>query len=133
MLNPLDVMAAHKKVGQADTDTIALPVLVHLDIAHRGMGDATCANFLTKHILIAMSIGSKSGNRPFYDLCGKAWGALKKAAERPDELLRLTTGEYQTLRKMFGAYLRMMPTMSVGLLNMACANADRILSEMEKD
>lgn len=133
VLNPLAVMAAHQKVGQADTDMIALPVLVHLDMAKRGQADANCANFLTKHILIALSLGSKCGNRAFYDLAGKAWDQLAKAAARPDELLRLTTGEYQALRRMISAYLRIMPTVSVGALNVACANADKILNDMVKE
>lgn len=133
VMNPLAIMAAHQKVGKEDTDKIALPVLIHLDIAHRGLGDATCANFLTKHILVALTLGSKSQNRPFYDLAGKAWGALAKACHRPDELLRLTTGEYQALRGLVAAYLRVLPTVTVGMLNLACANADKILRDMDKE
>lgn len=133
VISPLMVMAAHQKVGQDDTDMMALPVLIHLDIAKRGQADATCANFLTKHILVALSLGSKSGNRAFYDLAGRAYDALAKAAARPDEFLRLTTGEYQALRSMVSAYLRVLPTVTVGMLNLACANAERILAEMDKE
>lgn len=132
MLSPLDVIAMNQKVGQADTDAIALPVLIHLDIAHRGLGDANCANFLTKHILIALTIGSKSGNRPFYDIAGDAYDALRKACARPTEVLSFTTSEYKAMRRMIGAYLRVLPTATVGMMNFACMNAERILKDLDK-
>lgn len=132
MLSPLDVIAMNQKVGQQDTDAIALPVLIHLDIAHRGQGDANCANFLTKHILIALTIGSKSGNRAFYDMAGAAYDALAKACARPTNLLSLTTVEYQVMRRLIAAYLRVLPTATVGMMNFACMNAERILKDLDK-
>lgn len=125
-------MAAHQKVGQDDANEIALPVLIHLDAAHRGRGDANTANFLTKHILIALTIGSKSGNRPFYDIAGAAYDALRKACYRPTDLLSFTTGEYQAMKRWIASYLRVLPTATVGMMNFACANAQRILDDLDK-
>lgn len=132
MLSPLDVLVAHQKVGQADADSIALPLLIHLDIAHRGKGDANCANFLTKHLIIALTLGSKAGNRAFYDMAGAAYDALRKACSRPTDTLSFTTGEYQAVKTLVAAYLRIIPGVTVLAMNHACANAQRILDGMEQ-
>lgn len=131
LINPLAALAGHQKVGREDTDAIALPVLIHFDAAHRGVGTADSANFLTQHILVALTIGSKSGNRAFYDMAGSAYDALRKACDRQTEYLTLTTGEYRTMKRWIAAYFRVMPSVTVMLMNFAAQNAARILSEFD--
>lgn len=133
LLNPIDVIGVHQKVGQEDTDAIALPVLCHLDAAHRGQADAAGANFLTKHIVIALTLGSKAGNRAFYDIAGAAYDALRKACMRPTEVLSFTTAEYQAMKRWIGAYLRVLPTCTVLALNHACKNAERVLADLDRE
>lgn len=133
MISPIDRLVMNQKVGASDAELIALPVLIHFDIAHRGQGDANCANFLTKHILIALTLGSKSGNRAFYDVASAAYETLAKACARPTDLLSFTTGEYQSMRRWIGAYLRVLPSVSVGMMNFACANANEIISNLDKE
>lgn len=132
LINPIAALAGHQKVGREDTDAIALPVLIHFDAAHRGKGSAESANFLTRHILIAMTIGSKSGNRAFYDLCGGAYDALRNACNRQTEFLAFTTGEYQAMKRWIGAYFRVMPTCTVMLMNYAAQNAQRICDDLDR-
>lgn len=132
MFSPLDVLVGNQKVGQEDADAIALPVLIHFDMAHRGKADTNCVNYLTQHILIAITIGSKSGNKAFHGMATDAYNALYRACGRPGELVSLTTGEYQAMRRMFAAYVRILPTATVKLLNFACGNAKRILDGLDK-
>lgn len=130
-INPMLVLAAHQKVGNADAAEIQLPVLIHFDAAKRGLGTEHSANFLTKHLVISLLLGSKSGNRAFYDLTGKAYDAMHKACARQTEYLAFTTGEYQALRTWLGAYFRAMPGVSVGMMNYACAEAQKRLDALD--
>lgn len=130
-INPLEVIAMHQKVGKDDADQIQLPVLIHFDAAKRGQGTADSANFLTKHIVIALILGSKSGNRAFYDLAGHAYDAMHKACERQTEYLDFTTGEYQAMRKWIEAYFKAMPAVSVGMMNYACQEAQKKLDALD--
>lgn len=122
-INPLEIIAAKQKVGRDEADKIALPVLISLDAAKRGQAPSVLANTLTEHLLMAVTIFSKAGNRPLYDCAAKAWMALCKACARPTVLLDLTTGEYAAIRVAIAYYLRALPNLEMCVLLYAASNA----------
>lgn len=107
--NPLRLLAGKTVLGKAVADEVALPVLISLDAAKRAQAPASLANILTQHLLIATVIWTSLKNRPVYDATVKAWDALRKAADRPTQLLDLTTGEYEAIRKALSYYVRALP------------------------
>ncbi len=107
--NPLRLLAGKTALGQEVANQVALPVLISLDAAKRSRAPASLANILTQHLLIATVIWTSLKNRPVYDSTVAAWDALKKACERPTQLLDLTTGEYQAIRKALSYYVRALP------------------------
>lgn len=132
-LNPLEVLALHQKVGQEDTDAIALPLLLHLDAAHRGRGNTASADFLFQHLVTAQIMASRAGNRVIYNLSMNAINALVKAIARPTDTLSFTTGEYQAIRKCIAVYLRVMPTATVKAVAYAGHKAVEVLRKMVKE
>lgn len=77
--NPLALIDGKQLVGQADADAIALPLLVSLDAAKRGLAPASLCNTITQHILTAVTIWARMGNKPLYTEAVKAWAAMVKA------------------------------------------------------
>lgn len=128
-INPLLVIVGKQKVGQADADAIALPVLVSLDAAKRGLAPASLCNCITQHLLIACVIWTKMANKPMYDRSVTAWNAMVKACARPTDLLDLTTGEYQAIRTALSYYLRALPKVEVGTLSYAFTTALATLND----
>lgn len=130
-MNPLDLIALKHRVGHEHADQQALPILIYFDAAARGQGNATAENALVRLVVIAQCIGSKSGNRAFYDTACAAGAALFSAAGRGRELLAFTTGEHKAMRKMVNAYLRVLPTLEVAMLVVCCQRADEIIKRMQ--
>lgn len=128
VLNPITLIACKQKVGAEDADKIALPVLIHLDCAKRGVCTAPGANFLTTHLIIASYIASRTKSQLFHDIVTGAYAALGRAADRPTVLLDLTTAEYQLIRTAFRWYLRAIPSVEVGVMAEACAAAERMMA-----
>lgn len=133
LINPLAVIIGHQKVGQEDADKIALPVLCHLDAAKRGQGNGATADFLFQHLLTAQIMASKGGNKLIYNMSADAIAALIKAIARPSNLLNLTTGEYQAIRKCISAYLRILPTATVMAVGYAGQRALNVLQTAVKE
>lgn len=127
-LNPLDLIAFKQKVGLADAETIALPLLIHFDGAHRGHGSVDCHQFLTLHLIIASAIASKTGLRQFHNDTLAAYQALVKAAERPTKELDLTTDEYRLMRKAFTTYLRVLPGIEIATMLFAAKHAADVMA-----
>lgn len=127
-INPLTLIACKQKVGQNDTDQIALPILIHLDCAKRGQCTAPGVNFLTTHLIIASYIAARTKSKLFHDTVTKGYAALKKAADRPTKLLDLTTTEYTAIRTAVSQYLRAMPNVEVGVMSEACRVAARMMA-----
>lgn len=126
-INPLLLVAAKQRVGQADTDLIALPLLCWFDAAKRGQCTPVGCNHMTTHLIIGTYIAAHTRSKHYHDLLTKAYDQLAKAAARPGYLLALTTAEYQALRTAFAWYLRSLPMVEVGMLNMACKTAERMM------
>lgn len=127
LANPLDVLVAKRLVEPEDVDKIAMLVLISLDAAKRGAAPASLANTLTEQLLTSAAIWSQQGNRPLYDRAVKAWTALRKACARPTQLLDLTTGEYEAIRRSIAYYVRALPKIEVGVLAVAHDKALRQL------
>lgn len=128
-INPLEILAGKQKVGREEANKIALPVLISLDAAKRGQATARLANNLTEHLIIAITVFSKAGNRPLYDCAAKAWLALCKACARPTDLLDLTTGEYAAIRVAIAYYLRALPNLEMCVFSYAVAHTISKLNE----
>jgi len=124
-----EVIAAKGKIKREDVDEISLRVLIALDSAKRAQCPASLANFLTKHLVMAVAIGSQMRNKSFYDLSMKAYTALFKASNRDTILLDLTTGEYATIRRAVGYYVNHLPHVELGLFNFASQHAQKVLSQ----
>lgn len=121
--NPLHLIAAKQKVGQEDTDSIELMVMCHFDAAKRGQCTGAGANFMTTHLIIASYIASRLKSSDFHGRVTQAYIALKRASDRPTQLLDLTTGEYKLLQTAWRWYFRSMPQVEVGVMAEACAYA----------
>lgn len=126
----LDLIALKQRVGQADTDKIALSVLLHLDSVTRGHGSVVCANYLTKHLIMALDIGQTSRNRAFYETAGAGFEALARACKRKSALLSFTTGEYKAVRSAIAAYLRIFSDARLGVLVHASLASEKMLATM---
>jgi hypothetical protein len=107
-----------------------LPTLLYLDSAKRGQGSIGAENALVRTVVIAQVIGSRSGNKAFYDCACRAGVQLAKAAGRGADLLALTTGEYMAMRHMVASYLRILPTLQVQMLVYAHRRAEELILEM---
>lgn len=114
--DPLDLLAAKRRIDADTVDQLALAVLLALDAAKRSAAPASVANTLTEHLLTSVAIWSQTGNKPLYLIGAKAWQALIKACARPTELLDLTTGEYAAIRRAISYYLRALPQIEIGVL-----------------
>lgn len=123
------VFAAKSKIRREDAEEIALRVLIALDTAKRAQCPAGLANFLTRHLVMALAIGSQMRNKGFYELCLKAYTAMFKASQRDTVLLDLTTGEYTTIRRAVAYYVNHLPHVEVGLLNFATEHAVKVLTQ----
>jgi hypothetical protein len=121
--NPLDIFAKKQRVGQSDTDAIALPLMIHFDAAKRGQCTTAGANFLTRHLIIGAYIAARLKSKPMHDRITLAYAALKRASDRPTKRLDLTTGEYLAIAAALKVYLCAMPAFEVGTMNEACAVA----------
>lgn len=129
MINPLALLGAHQKVGNEDADKIALPVLIHLDAAHRGQGNAATADFLLFHAVSAQVLSSTAGNHAIYRMSCEALKSIAKACSRPTNTLSFTTGEYQDVRKLLSAYLRVLPTATVLATSHAAQRAVELMQK----
>jgi hypothetical protein len=127
---PIARLAGKTRVGQDDADTIAMPLLLHFDAAHRGQCSNVGQQHLYKHLLAAQCVAVRTKSRAFYQITVDACDALMKASMRPTQLLDLTTGEYQKIRKAIGWYVRALPMLEVGVLSGACEFAEAILNRV---
>lgn len=125
--NPLEVLAARRKIEKEDADKIAMLVLVALDAAKRGAAPASLANTLTEQLLTSAAVWSMKGNAALYKTSVKAWNALLKACARPTVLLDLTTGEYAAIRVAIANYVKALPLLDAGTLATAHDKAIRQL------
>lgn len=128
--NPLALIAMKQKIGIADANTIALPILIYLDAAHRGKANIEAENSLVRLVVMTQVIGSMAKNRAFYDVALRAGVAMMSACGRQAALLSFTTGEYRAVRAMIAAYLRILPTMEISLLTRASVRSAEIVSGM---
>ena len=112
-----DILARKQKVGQADADTVALQLYMHLDAAKRGQGTNHAANQLATHLIAASYIAQQTKSRAFHTQITAAYNALKKASDRPTQLLDLTTGEYKQIRAAFNTYLKALPNVQLGTMH----------------
>lgn len=133
MSGALDWLVLKQQLGQKDADDLSLPVLVYLDAAKRGEAGVGPENALVRWVLMAQVIGSKSGNRRFYDLAVAAGKALFGACGRGNDLLALTTGEYVALKKLMAAYLSILPTMQMKLFLFAVNRSEQLIAEMARE
>lgn len=124
------LIARKQRIGQADADEIALPLLVCLDAAKRGQAPHAHANTLSQHVLAAVILWAKQDKKALYAEACAAWQAMVKACARPTQLLDLTTGEYQAIRKALAHYLKALPLLEVGTLAAVTALA---VETMNKD
>lgn len=115
--NPLDMLVRKQKVGQADTDALALQLCIHLDAAKRGQGSNHAANQLAVHLIAASYIAQQTKSRAFHAQITAAYNALKKASDRPTLLLDLTTGEYKQIRAALKTYLTALPNVELGTMH----------------
>ena len=123
-----EVFAAKQKIKLDDAKEIALRVLIALDSAKRSSCPPSLANFLTKHLVMAIAIGSQMRNKTFADLCMNAYESLYKASMRDTVLLDLTTKEYQSIRRAIALYVNHLPNVEVGMLNFAATHAEKALT-----
>lgn len=125
--NPLYRLVGKQHVGQADTDTIAMQLLVFFDAAKRGQLANNGHEFLTKHLIIASFVAARTKSKAFHDLVMIGYNALVKASDRETRLLDLTTGEYQSIKTALDWYLRALPKVEIGVMNAARMVADERL------
>jgi hypothetical protein len=126
-LTPFEVIALKQKVGQDDADKIAMPLLAYLDAAKRAACPNTGINFITRHLICALYLARRVGDKAFHACAMSAYEQLRKASERPTEALDLTTGEYHALRKAIAAYLLALPKVEVGMMAEANAAAAQMM------
>lgn len=119
-VSPLYRLAGKQLVGQDDADTIAMQLLIFFDAAKRGQLANNGHEFITKHLIIASFVAARTKSKAFHDQVLTGYNALKKASDRPTELVALTTGEYQAMRTALDWYLKALPTVEIGLMNAAC-------------
>lgn len=122
-----EVFAAKAKIKQEDVNEISLRLLIAFDAAKRSRCPPSLANFLTKHLIMAIAIGSQMRNQTFSELCKKAYAELYKACMRDTVDLDLTTKEYQTIRRAIVLYVNHLPKVELGLLDFAAAHAEKAL------
>lgn len=132
-MTPIDLIVLNQRVGAEEADRQALPILIYFDAAWRGQGGIAAENALLRLVIIGQVIGSKSNNRAFYDVACAGGLALLKAAQRGNELLAFTTGEYQAMRKLVRSYLRVLPDLTIKMLLFAFKRADETISNMENE
>lgn len=111
--NPLLIIVGKQLVGQDDADIVALPVLVALDAAKRGLAPNAHANTLAQHLLAAQAIWSSMNNAKLYKEAVDAWNALGRACQRPTQLLDLTTREYAAIRAAIAHYVMALPRIEI--------------------
>lgn len=124
---PLAFLALKTKVGRDRTDELALPLLIHLDAVHRGQGHVSAENALIRLVVMGTNIGTLMNSRAFFDVATLASDKLMKACRRGDGALSLTTTEYQAVRKLVNAYLRVLPTLQMSTLVKAAMSADDLI------
>lgn len=127
--NPIAKLVGKQKVGQDDANLVALPVLLFLDAAKRGLCPASGFNHLATHLLVAAAIASQSKSQEYHSAAARGYTALLKAGARPTKLLELTTPEYKAIREAVSWYVRSMPNVELGMMVKACAHADRIMGQ----
>lgn len=126
--SPLKLIAAKQKIERSDADEIALRVLIALDAAKRSRGCPSLANFLTKHLIMAIAIGSQMRNQTFSNLAMNAYEALYKASMRNTIDLDLTTKEYESIKRAIALYVNHLPNVSRGMFDFAALHAQKTLS-----
>ena len=115
MIDPIVFLTKKQLIGQADTDKIELPVLVHFDAAKRGRITNPGYNFISRHLVMANFLAVRLKSRSFQTIsecAGKLWS---KAGSRPGEFASLTTKEYAAIRACLGVYFRHLPRVEIGL------------------
>ena len=129
--NPLAIMKGKRPLDAYIKWLTTFQVLAALDAAKRSQGTNQNCNTLTENLMIACGIWSKIQNKKQYDIAALAWEALSKAADRPTDLLDLTTGEYKTIQKAIVAYIRQLSVVEVGVYAYATINAQTSLHGRE--
>jgi len=124
-----EVFEAKAKIKREDADEIALRVLMALDAAKRSECPASLANFLTRHLIMAVAIGSQMKSKSFYNLAMEAYTAMFKASSRDTVLLDFTTGEYSTIRRAIAYYVNYLPNVERGLFSFANNHAQKVLAQ----
>lgn len=125
--NPLLGLISKQRVLQSEADDISLMVLCWLDAAKRGQCNVSGHRFLTTHLIIGSYVASRTRSQRFHEVITAAYNALRKASERPTDLLALTTPEYAALRTGISWYLRSLPLVEIGMMNDACLHAQRVM------
>lgn len=115
-MDPLTRLAAKTLLGKDEVDRISLIVLIALDAAKRSAANHALTNTLSEHLCAATILWSSRNNRSMYDRSNEGFQALAKAADRPTELLDLSTSEYTKIRTAVGYYLRALPLLEAGEL-----------------
>jgi hypothetical protein len=128
-VNPLWVIAGKQAIPQDDIDDIHMEALIALDAAKRGQATGYLANKLRDHVMTYVVLWRNKGNRTLYLNAVEAWNQLVKAFQRPTDLLDLTTGEYQAIRRSMSYYLRAMPKIEIGVLTASFLEAQRVIKE----
>lgn len=123
-LHPMVLLAKKTRVGQDDANSISLMVLIHFDAAKRGQCTNVGANFLTRHLIMGSYVAARTKSKAFHDAITVAYANLKKASDRPTQLLDLSTTEYKAIRTGLSWYLRALPNVEVGVMSEACKVAD---------
>lgn len=131
--DPLARLAFKQRVGRERTDEIATPLLIHLDAAKRGQGGAEAENCLLWHIVLAQVIGSKSGNKEFFEAGCKASLNLAKAAKRCPKWLNLTTTEYKAIVVTVIDLIRLLPMLQIEMLAFAHFRTNELINDLKKE
>ena len=128
MKNPLGTLTRNQTVGTEDANSISLGVLVHIDAIKRDACTAVGRDWIARNILTAALIGVHAKSKRLEGLALDAYNALYRAYRRAGEFLRFTTQEYQTVMKLFRAYLPMLPSMKIGIISDSARCAAKIVA-----
>jgi hypothetical protein len=110
-------IARKKIMGKEAAEKSELLCLVHFDSIRRGVCGKEGRNLIGFHLLTALFVGTALKSDVLMDAARRAYEDLSKAASRPDANLRLTTGEYASIRDLFKLYFAHLQYVEIGTMS----------------
>lgn len=131
--DPLHMMRMKQRFGQQDANKLILPVLLYLDAAHRGVANMAAEQALIRVIVVVQVLAYTSKNKALHAVSEQANAAMLKACSRDRTCLAFTTREYQKMRHLVAAYVRILPDLELASFVFACNRTEEILNRLQSE